>query len=125
MWTVGRLFQRASGSAFMGIMFWKTADVVVTGETRCYGSSSSGIRHFCPDYGSSLFFERASTALHGSLVGSLDEPSLFHPTMYICMSVRQPWLSLTDTLPKHEEKPEGMTPTGTYDSVTGRLVERS
>ena len=109
----------------MGVMFVHSADLMITkGETRSYGSSSTGIRHFCADCGSSLFFERENKALHGILVGALDDPSLFRPTMHICMSGKQPWLTLADGLPGYGEKPEGMTPTGAYDSVTGRLIEQ-
>ena len=121
-----RMCQRASGSSFAGIMFFPSSTVkLVAGETRTYGSSSSGIRHFCVDCGSSLFFERSSSDLHGILIGALDEPEVFEPTMHICLSAKQAWLSLSDGLPGHDEKPSGMTQTGTYDSVTGRLVEGS
>lgn len=120
-----RMCQRASGSSFAGIMFFPTNSMQVSaGQTRTYGSSSSGIRHFCAECGSSLFFERTSSSLHGILVGALDDPNLFRPTMHICLSAKQDWLALSDGLPCHNEKPVGMTPTGTYDSFTGKLVEQ-
>ncbi len=110
----------------MGLVFVRSTDLVIKkGEPRTYGSSSSGFRHFCGVCGSSLFFERVSKALHGILVGALDDPSLFQPTMHICMSGKQAWLNLTDGLPEYEEKPPDMTPSGAYDSVTGRLIEHS
>ena len=119
-----RMCQRASGSAFMGLMFVDTANVTVTkGATKTYGSSTSGIRHFCGDCGSSLFFERDSKALHGILAGALDDPDLFKPSMHICISAKQDWLALDGVIPEYEEKPEGMTPTGSYDAVAGKLVE--
>ena len=121
-----RMCQRASGSSFAGIMFFPSSAVEMTaGETRTYGSSSSGIRHFCAHCGSSLFFQRVSSDLHGILIGALDDPGIFKPTMHICLSAKQEWLDLADGLPGHEEKPAGMTPTGTYDSVTGQLVEQT
>ncbi len=119
-----RMCQRASGSAFMGLMFVSSNDLRLTkGETRTYGSSTTGIRHFCGDCGSSLFFERVSSALHGILVGSLDDPDLFDPKMHICLSGKQRWVNVADDVPCHLEKPEGMTPPGGYDSITGRLIE--
>jgi hypothetical protein len=121
-----RMCQRASGSAFAGIMFFLSSELKIgAGKARLYGSSSSGIRHFCLDCGSSLFFERVSSSLLGIFVGALDDSDMFKPTMHICLSAKQDWLDLSDGLPGHLEKPLGMTPTGTYDSVTGRLVERN
>ena len=121
-----RMCQRASGSSYAGIMFFPSRTTRMTaGQTRTFGSSSSGIRHFCGDCGSSLFFERTSSSLHGVLVGALDEPNLFRPSMHICLSATQSWVELSDGLPGHMEKPAGMTPTGIYDSVTGKLVEHT
>ena len=119
-----RMCQRASGSSFAGIMFVPSRGLIITaGETRIYGSSTTSKRHFCADCGSSLFFERVSSSLHGILVGALDDPNVFEPTMHICLSSKQAWVALSDGLPGHQQKPTGMTPTGSYDSISGGLVE--
>ncbi len=119
-----RMCQRASGSSFAGIMFVPSSELeIVAGTTRTYGSSTAGKRHFCPDCGASLFFEHMGSSSHGILVGALDDPDVFEPTMHICLSAKQSWLEISDGLPGHLEKPPEMGSTGTYDSVTGRLVE--
>ena len=42
-----RMCQRASGSAFMGLMFFDTANLRITqGETRAYDSGSGCYRHW-------------------------------------------------------------------------------
>lgn len=119
-----RMCQRASGASFVGLIFFSSEELLITkGKTRTYRSSSSGIRHFCAECGSSLFFERSTKSLHGIFVGALDDPSLFKPTMHICLSSKQDWLSLSDGLPRYKKKPPGMTPPGIYDSITGKLTE--
>lgn len=119
-----RMCQRASGSAFLALLFFPMSAFTVTkGRTQTYQSSSTGIRHFCGRCGASLFFERTSSALCGIHVGALDDPGIFEPAMHICLSARQPWVELPEGVAQYEEKPAGMTPTGEYDSVTGCLVE--
>lgn len=120
-----RMCQRASGSACMGLIFVASSDMEITqGEPRSYQSSPTLIRHFCPDCGSPLFVERTSRGLYGILAGSLDDPSLFEPQMHICLSSSEGWLQLNDNLPRHQEKPKGMTPTLKDDSATGRVGDR-
>lgn len=109
----------------MGLIFVKSGELEISqGEPRAYQSSPTLIRHFCPDCGSPLFVERTSRGLFGILCGSLDDPGLFEPQMHICLSSAQGWLQLGDNLPRHQEKPEGMTPTLDYDSVTGRVGDK-
>lgn len=117
--------QRASGSAFMPLLFVdKGALTVIRGEPRAFQSSATLIRHFCPNCGSPVFVERTSSERYGILVGALDDSSGYEPTMHICFEAHQGWLELADTLPRHEEKPAGMTPTLSYDAATGQATEK-
>ena len=117
--------QRASGSAFMPLLFVdKDALTVIRGEPRAFQSSATLIRHFCPKCGSPVFVERTSSDRYGILVGALDDPSFYEPTMHICYEAHQGWLKLADALPRHEEKPAGMTPTLNYDAATGQATEK-
>ena len=117
--------QRASGSAFMPLLFIdKDALTLVQGEPRAFQSSATLIRHFCPNCGSPVFIERTSSSRYGVLVGALDDSSVFKPTMHICFEASQGWLELADALPRYEEKPAGMTPTLNYNVATGRVTEK-
>ncbi len=121
-----RMCQRASGAAFMGLIFFEAADVKLTGETpKVYQGSETLLRHFCPDCGSPVYVERSSTNRLGILAGAMDDPGAFQPTMHICTSSSQTWLKLADALPSYAEKPPGMSATVTYDVTTGKAKEAS
>jgi hypothetical protein len=116
-----RMCQRASGGAFMALLFMPSETVKVTkGRPDIYPSSLTSNRHFCGECGSPLFFERHTRSLTAITVGSLDDPNDFKPQMHICMETAMPWLELRDDAPRYAKKPEGMTPLVEYDPVTGR-----
>jgi hypothetical protein len=102
----------------------KDALSVVQGDPRAFQSSATLMRHFCPNCGSPVFIERTSPNRYGVLVGALDDSSEFMPTMHICFDASQGWLELADELPRHEEKPAGMSPTMDYDVATGQATEK-
>jgi hypothetical protein len=114
--------QRASGAPFAALFYLAAENIAVTkGQTRIYQSSPGVQRHFCADCGSPVFFCRLNRpAQRAIFVGSLDDPNDFQPDMHVCVSSSVNWLERHDTVPRHDEKPEGMTPTLHYDPVTGR-----
>lgn len=117
--------QRASGSAFMPLLFVdQEAFTLTRGAPHAFQSSATLIRHFCPNCGSPVFVERTSSKRYGVLVGALDDPGTFAPAMHICFNASQAWLDLADALPRHDEKPAGMSPTLDYDAATGRATEK-
>lgn len=117
--------QRASGSAFMPLLFVdKKSLTLMQGDPHAFHSSATLIRHFCPNCGSPVFIERTSPNRYGILVGALDDSSEFKPAMHICFDASQGWLELADDLPRHEEKPAGMSPTVDYNVVTGQATEK-
>lgn len=74
--------------------------------------------------GSPVFVEQTSSGLYSVLIGALDDSSGFEPTMHICFEASQGWLELADALPRHEEKPPGMTPTLNDNVATGQATEK-
>jgi hypothetical protein len=118
-----RMCQRASGSAFIGVRFVPGPSFRLTkGETRCFPSTPTLNRHFCGTCGSPIFIERHLTGRIGLLAGSLDDTSVFTPTMHICLESEAPWLAPAVSLPRLARKPQGMTPLADYDPITGRVT---
>jgi hypothetical protein len=91
--------QRASGSAFIPFMGFAAKDVAFSGETRTYVCASirgtDAVRNFCPVCGALLFGGIVGVDdQHTIYAGSLDDPSLFCPTMVIFDRDRPPWAAL-------------------------------
>jgi hypothetical protein len=119
-----RMCQRASGAAFMGLIFFESGAVSLTkGRPNVYQGSETLRRHFCSACGSPIYVERTSSNRFGVLVGAMDDPSEFRPSMHICTSSAQPWLKLADSLPNFIEKPPGMSATVSYDPKSGKVTE--
>lgn len=38
--------------------------------------------------------------------GTLDDPALFKPEMHLWVSSKQPWVSISDGLPQHDQQPD-------------------
>lgn len=111
----------------MGLIFINRDKLHVTkGRPRVYQSTSTTQRQFCERCGAPVFFDRQTRPdLIAVFVGSLDDPNVFSPQYHVCTSSAVRWLRLDDEVPRYEEKPPGMSPTVTYDSVTGRVAELS
>jgi len=89
--------QRYTGSAFEAVVAYPTANVAVQGELKTYedrGDSGQPVyRRFCPNCGSGILAE--AVVLPGVtivLVGGLDDPSVYNPTMEIYCGSAQPWV---------------------------------
>lgn len=102
--------QRASGSAFCAVLYVPREALTVTGEATYYEvlaeSGRSVSRGFCPTCGSPLFIVADLVpALQGLWAASLDEPARFRPQVDVWVSRRQPWDSLSSSLPTIAEAP--------------------
>jgi hypothetical protein len=102
--------RKASGSGFIPFMGFAAKNVSFTGETRqavnrAYRGGES-VRNFCPTCGGLVF--GGVVGVHDShtiYAGSLDDPSLFHPTMAIFDRDRPDWVPLPPGLTVFETMP--------------------
>jgi len=93
----------------MALFFVPIAGVKVTkGQPKKYQSSETAKRHFCPDCGSPVFFERLTRPDRlGVFIGALDDSSQFSPDYHIWTARQCPWLHLdrADNVPRTLEGP--------------------
>ena len=96
------LCRRATGAPiFLGVAFPRESFHLLQGKTRIHASSARGIRHFCSDCGSALFFELLDKPNQWEvLVGSLDNASDIQPSIHVCLSSGVGWLEIADGLPR-------------------------
>ena len=88
--------RRASGSGFIPFMGFSSSAVRFSGETRKFVSKSArgsdAVRNSCPICSSLVFGgEIGKTDSFTIYAGSLDDPSLFRPTIAIFARGRPPW----------------------------------
>lgn len=100
-----RICQRSSGAPAMAWATFPAAGVWVTqGTPATYHSSAQGLRQFCRDCGTPLFFAYTEGPPELDVsVASLDEPGKLPPQYHIWTSSRLPWFDTTDKLPRHAE----------------------
>ncbi len=99
------LCQKAIGAAFNARLLFRRTDVTLTGPIEHYPSSAQLMRGFCRRCGTTISSERESIGAIGLTSGSLDDPSVFKPTMHIWVSSKQPWVQLDDGLPQYPQAP--------------------
>jgi hypothetical protein len=98
--------QRANGSAYAAIVAVPKAAVQMRGEPRYHkivGNSGKAIeRGFCPTCGSQVTvkLERLPDIL-AVQAGSLDDPSIFRPSMDVFTSSAQAWDHMDPKIQKH------------------------
>jgi len=105
--------QRATGSAFLaGLLLPESAFHLTKGQLRYHFTPSMrGGKHkrgFCPECGSRLTggeFDERPTGMIGVTMGSLDDPTWFHPQMDVFVSDAQPWDQMDSAIPKFEHYP--------------------
>lgn len=89
---------------------FKSEQVQLTrGPVKVYASSEHGRRSFCPDCGTSLFYENAKI-LPGIIdvqSATLDDPDALPPRLRIQMADRLGWVDGIAALPAHERFPRG------------------
>jgi hypothetical protein len=102
--------QRASGSAFVPFMGFASNAVRFSGPTRKFTSKAANgrdtVRNSCPVCGSLVFGgEVGRTDWFTVYAGTLDDPSVFHPTIAIFARNRPAWavipphLTIFDAMP--------------------------
>lgn len=99
--------RKASGSGFVPFMGFPASALKITGEARQVMSKSSrgneAVRNFCPVCGGLVFGgERGKDTLHTIYAGSLDDPSLFRPTVAIFTRGRPDWAVIPPGLKVYE-----------------------
>jgi hypothetical protein len=102
--------QRATGTAYVSVLFVPRTAITITGEVKYYdvkGDSGHILsRGFCPTCGSRLFGKPAVLPeLMGIMPGSLDDPSPHQPAMDIYTASAQPWDYMNPELPKYPKGP--------------------
>jgi len=105
--------QRVTGGGFVaGLLVPATAFRLTQGQLRYHFTPSaaggSHKRGFCPECGSRVTggeFDRPDSEFIGITVGSLDNPSWFHPQMDLFVSEAQPWDHMDPAIPKFEHYP--------------------
>lgn len=97
--------RRATGApVFLGVAFPRAAFRLTRGATKTYASSARGVRHFCGECGSPLFFElRDKPAQWEVLVGALDDAADIRPSVHVCVSSALPFFEVRDDLPRKAE----------------------
>jgi len=88
--------QRVSGAGHASVLGVEKAHFLVEGETRAYATTGESgrrsVRHFCPTCGSTLFgTPEAAPWVVTIYAGSLDDPSVFEPTVAQFTRSRPDW----------------------------------
>lgn len=102
--------RKASGGGFIPFMGFDAAQLSFSGPTRTFTSrAASGgpsTRSFCPSCSSLVFGGIVGeSASHTIYAGSLDDPSLFEPTMAIFTQGRPAWAMVPEGLISFERMP--------------------
>lgn len=100
-----KLCQKATGAPLYARVRVPGETLTISGPVGWYPSSTTLLRGFCPNCGTSLFSKRTEGGSIGLLMGSLDDPDRFRPDMHIWVSKKQAWLTLCDDLPCYPEGP--------------------
>jgi hypothetical protein len=102
--------RKASGSGFVPFMGFAASAVRFSGRPRQFRSpsirGSDAVRNFCPACGSLVFGGvPGEDESHTIYAGSLDDPSLFRPTIAIFARDRPAWVPLPADLENFETMP--------------------
>ena len=102
--------RKASGSGFIPFMGFSAATVRFSGQTRTFTSPSArgtdAVRNSCPVCSSLIFGGVVGKDdSHTIYAGTLDDPSLFHPTIAIFTRNRPVWAVIPPELTVFEAGP--------------------
>lgn len=102
--------QKATGAAYDPCIGVPAAALKITGAVKYHDvkaeSGNTLSRGFCPECGSRLFAKTSAMPDLGMITAStLDNPSLYQPTMDIFTASAQPWDHMNPALPKFPKMP--------------------
>jgi hypothetical protein len=102
--------RKASGSGFIPFMKFASTSVRITGTTRQgrspAASGNEAVRNFCASCGSLVFGGQLGIARHHTIyAGTLDDPSLFRPTVAVFTRGRPSWAVVPPGLEQFEGMP--------------------
>lgn len=102
--------QRTGGSPFSVELMLSSESFDVRGVSQKYtvvGDSGKEVhRHFCPKCGSGIYLTcDADPGYVFVKAGALDDAAWVRPDMHIFTAVKQPWVEVSDTLPRHDRMP--------------------
>ena len=102
--------QKSSGGAFVAVMVVPASSLKIAGQVKYYASKADSgnrfSRGFCRECGARLFAKSSrDSRLAMIAAGSLDDPSLFQPTMDFFTSSAQSWDHMNPTLAKFPKMP--------------------
>jgi hypothetical protein len=102
--------QRSSGAPFASGFIVRVSDIAITGTPKTYtvraASGSLATRSFCSDCGSPLFTRgEVAPGVMSIRFPTLDNPSEFQPMLDIWTSSAQPWVCLSQAIPRYPRSP--------------------
>ena len=102
--------RKASGSGFVPFMGFAGDKIRFSGETRQHRMTAlrgEAVRNFCPACGGLVFGGAVGVDdMHTVYAGSLDDPSLFEPTIAIFVRDKPDWVMLPEGLRTYETMPD-------------------
>ena len=99
--------RRHAGAPLVGWGLVERDQLKVDGETKEYASSEHGRRHFCPQYGTGLFYTN-EVVFPGKIdvqIATLDEPNMIEPDMQVQAAERIGWMGRLSEIPAFERYP--------------------
>jgi hypothetical protein len=107
--------RKASGAGFIPFIGFHRSQVQLTGPAQAHtlpvGPGREATRNFCPDCGGLVFGGKPDSDDSINLyAGSLDEPSLFRPTIAIFARNRPSWAPIPDGLKVFDALPSAGDP---------------
>jgi hypothetical protein len=101
------LCQKRTGSTYSVHAYFATEKVTVEGTTKVHarkGDSGAYVYfHFCPDCGSTMYWEvEASPGKTGIPVGVFADPSFLPPSVSIFVPHKHPWVSVPEGIAQNE-----------------------
>jgi hypothetical protein len=102
--------RKASGSGFIPFIGFLSSAVRITGQCRQFttkaANGNNAVRNFCPVCGGLVFGGRVGIDDSYTIyAGSLDDPTLFHPTIAIFTRNRPIWAAVPPDLTMFETYP--------------------
>lgn len=98
---------RTAGAPMVGWALFPDTAVTITGTPVSYRSSDHGVRHFCGNCGSGLFYTSES-AFPGKIdiqISTLDDPDAYPPAAHIQVADDPRWMASAHELPRFERYP--------------------